>query len=252
MKRILALTLALVATSAQLARSYPVRSFASSLSPDFPLPGPIDGPLPLFVSVTEPNLRDPDGNVIRLGRDIVLGTIIAREGWEIGGWRPLTPLPAGDYTWSSGVFSVDPARAPGLPPTLQNVSLAVSANGIAIDFEHTSSPLVAVEVTREANRVVFFGRAARPEGGQHNVEIGPGFVPGFLARDAMCVALIPYAEDGTAGERLELGCSDPETGENFTHLDDQGCALTQTTNGLALLFGLVVVVLRRVTRVVPS
>lgn len=270
MKWLLFALAALVVTSMHgRARACSPRRESSTLAMNFPVPGPIAGPLPLLMSQAEPVLTDGDGNPVPMVRDTALAEIEVGLFPALSGRRPATPLAEGEYQWGEVLFEVDPALAPKALPVLSEASFNVvidrpeeesgcsefpcgrpGMTRIEVVFRSAkpSRTLILIEVTnRDRNdRAVFFGRANPSD--LHDVDLWSGY-EGNPDRDTLCVALTPYAEDGAAGARIELGCSDPKTGENFNNLDDEGCASTQSTNAYALLFAGLVLALRRPRRV---
>ena len=232
--------------------------------------------MPLLITLTTPNLTDEDGNDVALVPDEAFADMA--HSWLLGvtpsAWRPASPLAAGEYLWAwhreNGPrrLFVDPDLLPETPPTFTDATFKViidRADDEAVCSESecragdttrvqvsfmapTGSPLMLVDVSGPARteRTTLLKRT-EDEGFTHKLEdLSSVYFSGLtFGKDIVCVGLSPVAEDGTVGERIDLGCSNPKTGDNFTDLDGEGCAPASTTNAWVVLGALALIVRRR-------
>ncbi len=176
-------------------------------------------------------------------------------------WMPAEPLPAGQYLWDSGygprALFVDPERAPEPVPTLSegdfDVILEDSTSGCGGDSCGSYDPShVAIRYASTQDELILAiwvgGQYAvwGPVRGTSTITLAGHHFSGGLRTAPICARLTAFSLDGVQGNTLELGCSDPDSGE---HIDDrQGCASTHATDAYALLLAGLVLALRRPRR----
>lgn len=221
------------------------------------------GPRPLLsVSVYGTGvLSTMAGDVIELAPFGGFGWL-NRDNSSVTVWQPIEPLPAGEYLWDSGYgprsLFVDPDLLPEPLPTLSDGALEVvleeatsgcgdscgsfDPSGISISFSsNTDDFVIVLHVTVGGDRQsVVWGHTGR----EGSISLSRVHFRDDIRTQPVCVSIAAFSNDGVGGNRLDLGCSDPDTGERID--DRRGCATAQTTDALALLLGLVVVVRRRV------
>lgn len=257
----------------------------ASIPPDGATTGPLPLMLtnasgPWVTDGTGAYLTDVDGNVFATVAEPSFVPVGMPGGTTPTAWRPAAPLPAGEYHWH-GVgravrFFVDPELDDESAPVLTETSFRVildRADGSSgcesstcddIDFTHaevgftSESPreLVMLELVDEHTGQRWSQLGASRLGlptpdttaFEHELVLFDMTTELGLGAHRICATLTPFSESGVMGEPIDLGCSNPDSGKNFT--DKDGCASSQTTDSLFWLLGLIVIALRRTDLVV--
>ncbi len=211
-------------------------------------------------------LVDAAGNTIEVATDPTFAAVDA-PGITFQAVRPVAPLAAGSYYWAwdreRPAFFVDPALD-DTPEPYTNATFRIvidrpdgefGCNDDSchdIDFTRLELSFVSdararflleLEDRRSSERLTLFGSTDPDPDAHHEVTLFDWGTDLALGDRAICVALTPVSDSGTLGERIDLGCSNPDSGKHI--VDKDGCTSARTGDAYAILMALGVLALQR-------